>query len=119
MKKLLLFLMIIWFSVNAFSQYKASNGHVYNVGDTITIGKGSAVNGDFLYIQMNGIVMLGADPSSGDLNMDKAYSGLKAVIKKIVMKKLAGQVKPCFTITMKPLSYIVYIEQAIESDEIK
>lgn len=117
MKKLL-FLLFLFLSIPVFSQYKASNEVTYNVGDTITIGKGSAVNGDFLYIQMNGVVMLAADGPS-DLNMNKVYSGLKAVIKKIVMKKLAGQVKPCFTITLKPLNYIVYVEQAIESGEIK
>jgi hypothetical protein len=120
MKKLLFLFLLL--PQLAFSQYTASNGKTYNVGDTITIGRGSAVNGDFLYIQQNGIAVASTIESGGtkdDLNMARQYAGLKAVIKRIVIKKLAGQEKACFAIRMSPFAYIVYVESALESGEIK
>jgi hypothetical protein len=103
-------------------QYMLSNGKTYAVGDTISIGRGSAVNGSFMYIQLNGLAMVSTIDKGGttdDLNMDRRYSDLKAVIKKIVDKKIAGQVKKCFTIKMDAMNYLVYIESAIEAGEIK
>ena len=118
MKKLSVFIPLLMLSLLAFSQYTASNGITYNIGDTITIGKGTAPNGDFLYIQMNGVAKLDAD-NKDDLNMSRKYSELKAVIRKIVNKKIARQTKVCFTFTLRPLSYIVYVESALESGELK
>jgi hypothetical protein len=118
MKKLSVFIPLLMLSLLAFSQYTASNGITYNIGDTIIIGKGTATNGDFLYIQKNGVAKLDAD-NKDDLNMSRKYSDLTAVIKKIVNKKIAKQTKVCFTITLKPLSYIVYVESALESGELK
>ena len=51
--------------------------------------------------------------------MSRKYSYLKAVIKKIVNKKIARQTKVCFTFTLGPLRYIVYAESALESEELK
>ena len=118
MKRLLMIMTLVMFSMLAFGQYTASNGVTYNVGDTLTIGKGSAQDGSFMFIQLNGAAMLTAG-GSNELNMGKHYTGLKAVVKKVVMKKLAGQTKPCLTVTLKPFSYIIYIEEAIESGELK
>jgi hypothetical protein len=120
MKKLLFLFLLI--PQLAFSQYTASNGKTYNVGDTITIGKGTAVNGGFLYIQQYGFAAFTVIDGGGtldDLNMSRQYAGLKAVIKKTVIIKPAGQEKTCFIIRMKPFNYIIYVESAIESGEIK
>lgn len=103
-------------------QYTASNGKTYNVGDTISIGRGSAQNGSFMYIQLNGLAMVSTIDKGGttdDLNMDRRYADLKTVIRKVVDKKIAGQTKKCFTIKMDDLNYLVYIESAIEAGEIK
>lgn len=103
-------------------QYTASNGKTYSVGDTISIGRGSAVNGSFMYIQLNGLAMVSTIDRGGttdDLNLDRRYSDLKTVIRKIVDKKVVGQVKKCFTIKMDALNYLVYIESAIKAGEIK
>ena len=116
--KQLLFIITLLLPRIAFSQYKASNGITYNVGDTITIGKGSGFNGSFLYIQMNGAVVLSAE-NPDDLNMNRTYSGLRAVIKEIKVKKIAKQERTCFTTKVGPLNYIIYVEQAIEAGELK
>lgn len=116
MKKLLFLFLLI--SQLAFCQYKASNGVTYNVGDTINIGRGSGINGNFLYIQKNGFVMISAE-NRDDFNMDRTYSGLRAVIKTIKVKKIAGQERTCFTMKLGPLNYIIYVEQALDAGEIK
>ncbi len=118
MKILSVFIPLLMHSLLALSQYTASNGITYNVGDTITIGKGTAPNGDFLFIQKNGVAKLDAE-NKDDLNMSRKYSDLKAVIKKIVNNKIARQNKVCFIFTLWPLRYIVYVESALESGELK
>ena len=119
MKKLLLIFLFI--PQLLFGQYKASNGITYNVGDTITIGKGTAVNDSFLYIQLSGLAMVSAveNGDRDDLNLDRNYSGIKTPIRRIQEKKLAGQTKTCFHIRLSALNYIVYVEQAIEAGEMK
>lgn len=102
----------------AFSQYKASNGITYNISDTITIGKGTGFNGSFLYIQKNGTAAIDAD-NPDELNMNHKYSGLKAVIKNIKVKKIAKQKRICFTTKIGPLNYRIYVELALESGELK
>jgi hypothetical protein len=115
MKKLILLFLFI--SQASFGQYKASNGVTYSVGDTLTIGRGTANNGSFLYIQMSGVVSAGAERD--ELNMDRQYSGLKAVVRKVIQKKIAGQLKAFLSIKMGPLIYNVDIEQALDTGEIK
>lgn len=120
MKKLLFIFLFI--PQLLFSQYTASNGKAYNVGDTISIGRGAAQNGSFMYIQLSGLAMVSTIDQGGtsdDLNMDRKYADLKAVIRKIVDKKIAGQAKKCFAIKMDALNYVVYIESALEAGEIK
>lgn len=116
MKKLIFLFILI--SQVSFGQYKAINGITYSIGDTLTIGRGTANNGNFLYIQMSGVVSVGVE-NRDELNMDRQYSGLKAVIRKVVSKKIAGQTKTYLNIKMGPLVYNVDIEQALEVGEIK
>ena len=56
--KYCLLLLLSFSSSIAFAQrldeYKATNGITYHEGDTVRLGRGSAPNGDFLYLQMGG-----------------------------------------------------------------
>ena len=68
------------------NEYKASNQITYKIGDTITLGKGSAPNGDFNYLQMGGMfntlaVMNGNNQDVAG-SIGRNYSGLNVILKK-------------------------------------
>ena len=59
MKKLVILICLISFSLNAqkkdkLTSYTASNGINYKVGDILWLGKGSGVNGQFEYVKIGG-----------------------------------------------------------------
>jgi hypothetical protein len=116
MKKLLFLFFLLPQLV--FSQYTASNGKTYNVGDTITIGKGSGIDNKFVNI----LIVHEPGPFTTNINwgMDSIYSGLKTIIKKIKFQKIARQTVTYFYIKMDKVDYLIFpIESAIESGEIK
>ena len=117
MKKLLFIFLLL--PQLLYCQYKATNGITYNVGDTITIGKGTAIDDSFLYIQVTGLAMVSAVENGDDLNLDRNYSGIRTPIRKIQEKKIAGQPKTCFLIRLNPFNYLVYVGSALEAGEIK
>ena len=116
--KLIIFLMFL--SLACFGQgYKATNGITYNVGDTIILNSGSAVDGSFQYFQLGGLKAgMVADMNKGkeQFNMGSLYSGLKVVIKKIKTFKALGQTKTYFVVEG---GYYLYIDDAIKAKEIK
>lgn len=102
------------------SQYNASNGKTYHVGDTIKLGQGSAPNGTFRYVQYGGWLMFMINGSQADdHNIEKTYSGYGAVIKKIHSFKAHGIPKVVFAVDIGGASnFDLWIEDAIASCEI-
>lgn len=65
-------------------RYTASNGITYKEGDQIKLGRGSATNGDFLYLQMGGwaaIASYDVNKSSDQNNIGRGYSGTAVTLK--------------------------------------
>jgi len=114
-----LIICLMFLSLACFGQgYKATNGITYNVGDTITLNSGSAVDGSFQYFQLGGLKMgMTADLNKGkeQFNMSSLYSGFKIVIKKIKVMKAFGQTKTYFVIEG---GYYLFIDDAIKAKEI-
>lgn len=102
--------------------YTASNGITYEVGDEIKLGRGSAPNGDFLYLQIGGWgAVAGYDASKGSdqNNIGRSYSGLAVELKKIRKQKFKGQEKVIFTVGGGNITnYTLYIEDAIATCEV-
>lgn len=105
--------------------YAASNNLTYKVGDTITLGKGSGMNGRFAYLQMGGffnaMAAMGGNYNDVASGIDRNYSGKNVVIKKIKQEKdRRGTNKTYFVVAGGNLTnYNLMIEDAIESCEVK
>ena len=102
--------------------YTASNGVTYNIGDTIKLGRGSATNGDFLYLQIGGwAAVAGYDQRKGtdQNNIGRGYSGLAVTLKKIKQYKMKGQEKVYFIVGGGNITnYNLMIEDAIAACEV-
>jgi hypothetical protein len=126
MKKIILtiFLSAILFYAFAVDpkEYKASNGVTYHIGDTIKLGRGSANNGDFLWLQMGGwsaALSYDANKGSDQLNLGKHHSGLNVIVKKMKTMKLKGAERTYFIVGGGNITnYNLYIEDAIETCEV-
>ena len=109
---------LIAFTVSAqktIDSYKASNGVTYQAGDTVKLGRGSAPNGDFLYLQMGGFAASGGDAD----NIPRHYSGLNVIIKRVKMYTFKGAEKVWFVVGGGNIvNYNLYIEDAIATCEI-
>lgn len=105
--------------------YSASNGITYKVGDTITLGKGSGINGHFEYLQMGGfynaMAAMGGNYNQVAAGLDRNYSGFNVVLKKIkTVKDRRGTNKTYFVVGGGNITnYNLMIEDAIASCEIK
>ncbi|MCO5948066.1 SHOCT domain-containing protein [Mucilaginibacter flavidus] len=101
------------------NEYKASNGKTYHIGDTIKLGRGSAPNGDFRYIQMGGWALLSNDKGSDSRNTLKSASGRGAFIKKIHSSKAHGFQQVIFAVSLGyGTNFDLFIEDAIATCEI-
>ena len=102
------------------SEYKASNGLTYHLGDTIKLGRGSDVNGNYRYINLGGLQKLLARPGDKRNTIDKNISGYGAILKKINSKRAGGFEKVVFSIKVQgyPSNLDLYIEDAIATCEI-
>jgi len=102
--------------------YEASNGERYRVGDTIKLGRGSGVNGQFLYVQMGGwLATMGYNQDKGQdqLNLPRGIAGTKVVVKKIKRYTYRGTVKYSFVVGGGNITnYNLDIESAIETCEV-
>lgn len=120
MKHIILFFLFI--NVSAYAQtaipeYTASNGTAYQAGDTVTLGRGSAPNGTFLYVKAMGFGANTTNPEANNLPSD--YSGGNAVIKKVNSWKRKGATKIYLVVGVGLMSnYWISIEDAIETCEI-
>ncbi|MBD1391925.1 SHOCT domain-containing protein [Mucilaginibacter glaciei] len=124
MKKALLFILLI-VSLKGYAQklteYKATNGVNYKIGDTVKLGRGSAPNGSFNYMQMGGIgAFLAHKQQRGDqLNIDKTYANTAVVIKNIKSSKINGAQKITFVVKADaPLNINLTIDDAIQTCEV-
>ena len=103
-------------------EYKASNGITYKKGDTIKLGHGSMPNGDFKYVEIGGWASVGEydqKKTSDHNNLNKKYSGLSVVVKKVQSQKWKDTEKVSFIVSGENITnYYLHIEDAIQSCEI-
>jgi len=104
------------------TEYTASNGITYHVGDTLRLGRGSDPQGNFRYVVMGGWASwLPSDASKGvgQSNMGKAFTGTAAIIKKMrkeTRKKVDRQI---FVVGMSAVSNCdIYVEDALATGEL-
>lgn len=98
-------------------EYKASNGITYHAGDTVKLGRGSATNGNFLYVQVAG---LAASGNADENNLPRRFASSNAVIKKIITWKQKGAQKIALVVGVGLLTnYYLYIEDAIATCEVE
>lgn len=105
-------------------EFKASNGTIYHVGDTVTLTKGSGTDGKFLSLGLTGLRAIATynsnNPNAGDqLAANRGFNGGKGIIKKIKEMNFAGSKKPYFVLDFKSQgNYMLLIEDAISYKEI-
>lgn len=124
MKKSLL-LIFLTISAQSFAQklseYKALNGVNYKIGDTVKLGRGSAPNGSFNYMQMGGFgAMLAHRQQRGDqLNIDKDYANTAVIIKSMKSAQINGVQKVTFVVNANgPLNFNLSIDGAVQTCEV-
>lgn len=98
-----------------FTQYLSKDGAIYKEGDTITFGKGTGVNGAFVYVQ-------GQNMYGEIYNAPVTIYNTKAIIKDIFImgNKKEGWKATCKTKgSFSQNSLIFYFESAIANGELK
>lgn len=104
------------------TEYTASNGVTYHLKDTVHLGRGSAPNGTFLYLQMGGwgaVLNYDANAGPNQLNIGRGYANTAVIIKKINETKIKGVTKGYFTVGGGNITnYLLYIEDAIQTCEV-
>lgn len=117
MKKIILLLLLVTGFANAqerILEYKASNNVTYKVGDTIQLGRGSGIQGTFVYLKMAGWA------AGSATQIGSAYGGLNVNIKKIKKATFKGAEKIYFTVGGGNITnYSLEIEEAIATCEVK
>ncbi|MGZ3874305.1 MAG: SHOCT domain-containing protein [Mucilaginibacter sp.] len=125
MKKTVVFICLLA-SMSCFAQknriYKASNNVTYFVGDSVKMGRGSAPNGDYRYLQMGGwAAALSYDPQQGSsqFNIGRDFYGMSVKIKKIDVIINRGTPKIYFVVGGGNITnYNLFIEDAIAACEV-
>ncbi|MDB5061275.1 MAG: hypothetical protein JWP67_1118 [Mucilaginibacter sp.] len=124
MKNVFLLLFVI-VSIQCYAQkitsYKAVNGLTYNIGDTVKLGRGSAPNGSFNYLQMSGFGALLAHKQqrSDQLNIDKTFANTATVIRKMRSLQINGIQKVTFVVDGNgPVNFNLAIDDAIQACEV-
>ncbi|MDB4999182.1 MAG: hypothetical protein JWR76_259 [Mucilaginibacter sp.] len=124
MKNVFLLLFVI-VSIQCYAQkitsYKAVNGLTYNIGDTVKLGRGSALNGSFNYLQMSGFGALLAHKQqrSDQLNIDKTFANTATVIRKMRSLQINGIQKVTFVVDGNgPVNFNLAIDDAIQACEV-
>ena len=98
------------------TEYKASNGITYHLGDTVRLGRGSNTsNGSFLYVEERAV----PNPRGGH-NLPRDFANASAVIKSMRKVTLKGVDKYLFMVNPGGiLRYAMYIDDAIAVCEVK
>ena len=100
------------------TEYKASNGIIYHVGDTIQLGRGSRDDGSFNYLQVNNTfsAFVGGEPNQG---VAKSFSGTNVIIKKIREMNMRGASKVYFVVGGGSITnYWLMIDDALTTGEV-
>lgn len=104
------------FGGTTITEYKASNGVTYHVGDTVKLGKGTKQDGSFLYLEDHGLI---PNPRS-TRTLPKEFANATATVKSIRKIKVNGADKYMFSVNPGgPMRYTVFIDDAIEACEVK
>lgn len=105
-----------FFGGTAVTEYKATNGITYHIGDTVLLGHGTKPDGTFLYLEDRGII---PNPRSVR-NLPKEFANVGAIVKSIRKMKVNGADKYIFSVNPGgPMRYSVFIDDAIEACEVK
>jgi hypothetical protein len=98
------------------TEYKASNGITYHVGDTVRLGRGTKPDGTFLHLEDRGII-----PNPRSIrNLPKEFANVGAIVKSMRKMKVNGVDKYVFSVNPGgPMRYSVFIDDAIEACEVK
>jgi hypothetical protein len=105
-----------FFGGTSVTEYKASNGVTYHVGDTVRLGRGTKADGSFLYFEDHGLI---PNPRSVR-NLPKDFANVGAVVKSIKKTRINGVDKYMFGVNPGgPMRYTVFIDDAIEACEVK
>lgn len=100
------------------SEYAASNGITYRVGDTVKLGRGSEPNGDFRYLNIAG--WAGAMSEDPHNSAHRNYSGFNAIVKRISYLNIKGAKRYYFIVGVGNITnFRLHIEDAIETCEVK
>lgn len=125
-KNLFIFSFLICTTVSfcQISEYTASNGVTYHVGDTITLLRGSGHNGEFVYCQMGDafstLSALNGQTSGINQGLPKNQAGANMIIKKIKETKIKGAKQTYFFVAGGNIvQYKIIIEDALSTGEIK
>jgi hypothetical protein len=126
MKRILLILALLtplltkaqgFFGGTSVTEYKASNGVTYKVGDTVKLGRGTKADGSFLYLEDRGLI---PNPRATARTLPKEYANAAAILKSIRKMKVNGIDKYLFSVNPGgPMRYSVFIDDAIEACEVK
>jgi hypothetical protein len=102
------------------SEYKAVNGVVYHLKDTVRLGSGSGLDGIFLYMLPGGIESIETGAHSADrMNMRKRFTNAAVIIKKIKSTDVNGVSKVTFVVKGGYLyPFNLAIDDAIKSCEV-
>lgn len=120
----LLFLCLsITLKAQYYKEYKAINGITYQIGDTVKLGRGSGVNGAFLFLQMSGWgAMMSYNTKGGQdqFNIGRGYANTQVIIKNIKEQKIKGIKKTYFIVGGGNITnYALVIDDAIVACEVK
>jgi hypothetical protein len=118
MKRILLItiLLIPLLTQAQITQYKASNGITYHVGDTLRLGRGTKEDGSFLYVEDRGLI---PNPRSVR-TLPKEFDNVGAIIKSMRKMTVNGIDKYMFMVNPGgPMRYSVFIDDAIGACEVK
>ncbi len=118
MKKLIVIaaLLMPFFSQSQdITQYKATNGVTYHLNDTVRLGKGSASDGSFLYLEERGLPR----PGNRSRSLPKQFTNGGVVIKTIKKDGRSGAEKYLFVVYPGGIfNYSLYIDDAILACEV-
>lgn len=123
MKHLLSLFIVVILSHDCYSQgsklshYLATNGIDYRKGDTIKLGRGSNYDGTFKYILAYGFGSVMSGNAGNKLH--SSYSGFSAIIRQVKELNNRGENKPFFIVDIEGSGYVLEIEDAIATCEIK
>jgi hypothetical protein len=105
-----------FFGGTSVTEYKASNGVTYHIGDTVRLARGTKSDGSFLYFEDHGLI---PNPRSVR-NLPKDFANVGAVVKSIKKTRINGVDKYLFGVNPGgPMRYTVFIDDAIEACEVK